>query len=136
MDVSREFLDLFMEAKLDFYKLAKLGAIKSEDLSWVTSWYGLRLKLTDTLWFVENFRTTFKYNLYIMFNELYKHYGNNIFNVKEIDFAPLIWDKLLDDEANQKKVDIVKTKTEIMESLIKSGYTLEQVTKFLKDNEL
>jgi len=33
MDVSREFLDLFMEAKLDFYKLAKLGAIKSEDLS-------------------------------------------------------------------------------------------------------
>lgn len=136
LNVTREFIDLLKEAKYDFYRIAKLWALKNEDLSWVTSWYWLRLKLIDTLWYVENFRTTLKYNFRNMFKDLFNYYENPIFNVTEINFAPLIWDKLLEDEAEQKKIDVIKTKSDIIKTLTDAGYTEEQITQFLKDNEL
>lgn len=63
------------------YKFAKMDSLKNEDLSWITSGYALKLKLLDTINFVEKFRWNLKSWLKPIFNILNWISNNNDYTI-------------------------------------------------------
>lgn len=54
--VTQAFLDCLDREEKNFYKVAKLNWLRNNDLSWITSWYAIELKLIDTIAFVNKLR--------------------------------------------------------------------------------
>lgn len=132
--VDQYFLQELESMKLDYYKQAKLSSIKNSDLSWVTSWYALQLKLIETLSFVNRFRSLLKLSLIQMFAYYANQTNLTIFQVSTIFFAPIIWEKNKEDESKMKKMENIQKKIELTKMLIDSGYTITEAEAYIEKN--
>lgn len=129
------FIELKKLAITDFYRLAKLSAIKNSDLSGVTSWYWIQLKLTETLAYVNRFRNDIKTQLIEMFNRFFEVTELEELKIEKIYLAPIIWQKNNEIENEQLRLDVVKKKVEITKLLIEAWFTKEEAKQYIEENK-
>lgn len=133
-DIWDNFLVSLDSLKKDFYRQSRLWALKNEDLSWITSWYWIQLKLTDTLAFVNKFRTELKWVILKGFNEIYTSFNIDLFNIQDIMFLPIIWEKKKQDESKVAKMWVIVERAKAIKELIDLGYTREEAELYIQDN--
>jgi len=134
LNVDNNFIELLDKAKKDFYKVAKLWALKNEDVSWITSWYALQLRLSDTLAFVNKFRNLLKIEILKTFLNYYEDYWIELFNFKEIMFLPIIWENKKIEDNKLNKMNIIKEKASTILDLIKAWYSKKEAEEYINNN--
>lgn len=126
------FVELKQKALLDFYKLAKISAIKNSELSWITSWYAIQLKMIETFAYVYEFRNILKTQLLEMFNYFYNLTQLSDLNITSIYFAPLIWEKNKEIENQKLKYELVDKKIDLINKLVKDlNYSKQEAEDFI-----
>lgn len=113
--VTQAFLDCLDREEKNFYKVAKLNWLRNNDLSWVTSWYAIELKLIDTIAFVNKLRGKIINWLKPIINLLEEINGEEDF---ELSFGNIVNTSLSD-------------KIEEAKWLVELGYTNEEIRTYL-----
>lgn len=113
--VTQWFLDALDREEKTFYKTAKLNGLRNDDLSGLTSWYAIELKMIDTISFVKKLRGKILNGLKPVLNILDELNGEESF---ELNFWSVIQTSLLDKIEEAKGLQLL-------------GYTQEEIRNYI-----
>jgi len=113
--VTQWFLDALDREEKTFYKTAKLNWLRNDDLSGLTSWYAIELKMIDTISFVKKLRGKILNGLKPVLNILDELNGEESF---ELSFWSVIQTSLLDKIEEAKWLQLL-------------GYTQEEIRNYI-----